>query len=215
MPKTSIAHIRREYRDKGLNENQVPAQPLPLFERWFKEALQAKLLDANAVTLASLTSLGRPATRTVLLKGVDQRGFVFFTNYESQKGRELARKPYASLLFFWKELGRQVRVDGKVSKVSAVESDTYFKTRPLGSQLGAWASDQSQVIPDRPFLEQKMKAFEEMFKGRPVPRPSHWGGFRLIPDLIEFWQGRPNRLHDRIRYRRVRSGYWKIERLSP
>jgi len=215
MKRTSLTRLRREYRSRGLNEKQVPARPLPLFDRWFREALKARLLDANAVTVATLTPAGRPAARTVLLKGVDRRGFVFFTNYESQKGRELVLKPYASLLFFWKELGRQVRVDGKTAKVSAAESDAYFKTRPLGSQLGAWASDQSQVIPNRDFLERRMKAFEEKFKGRPVPRPPHWGGFRLIPDLIEFWQGRPNRLHDRLRYRLAQGGKWKIERLSP
>ena len=145
---------------------------------------------------------------------MDLEGLTFFTNYESQKGRELHRKPQAGLLFFWRELSRQVRVDGRVVRVSAAESDAYFKTRPRGSQLGAWASDQSRVIPSRKYLEARLKFFEEKFKGKPVPRPPHWGGFRVLPDLVEFWQGRPNRLHDRVRYR-LAAGRWKRERLSP
>jgi pyridoxamine 5'-phosphate oxidase len=215
MPKTSIAYLRREYSRRGLQEQSLPAWPLPFFERWFKEALHAKVLDANALTLATLTPKGLPATRTVLLKGLDSKGFQFFTNYKSQKGRELSRRPHASLLFFWKELERQVRVDGRVEKVSKAESDIYFKTRPRGSQLGAWASDQSQVIPDRDYLEGRLKFFDKKFKGRSVPRPPYWGGFRLVPQLVEFWQGRPNRLHDRIRYRLVSGSDWKRERLSP
>ncbi len=215
MPKTSIAHLRREYRLRGLNEQTMPSRPLPFFGRWFKEALRVKAMDANALTLATLTPKGLPATRTVLLKGWDPKGFQFFTNYESQKGLELIRKPYASLLFYWKELERQVRVDGRVEKVSKSQSDVYFKTRPRGSQLGAWASDQSQVISNREYLEERLKFFEKKFKGGPVPRPPHWGGFRVLPSAIEFWQGRPDRLHDRVRYRLVSGSAWKRERLSP
>jgi pyridoxamine 5'-phosphate oxidase len=214
MKKTPIAHLRREYRGHPLDESRLPTRPLPFFEKWFQEALKAKLLDANAFTVSTLTALGRPAARTVLLKGVDAKGLTFFTNYESQKGRELHRKPYASLLFLFRELSRQVRVDGRVEKVSNRESDAYFKTRPRGSQLGAWASDQSRVIASRDYLEGRLKFFESKFKGLPVPRPPHWGGFRVLPDLVEFWQGRPNRLHDRVRYR-LTSGHWKRERLSP
>ncbi|HVM31701.1 MAG TPA: pyridoxamine 5'-phosphate oxidase [bacterium] len=214
MPKTSIPHLRREYRGRPLLEKGLPARPLPLFEKWFAEAVKARLLDANACTVSTLTASSRPASRTVLLKGVDAQGLSFFTNYESQKGRELARRPYASLLLLWRELFRQVRVDGRVVKVSAAESDAYFKTRPRGSQLGAWASDQSRAIPDRAHLEARLKYFEREFKGMAVPRPPHWGGYRVLPDLVEFWQGRENRLHDRVRYKLAR-GRWKRERLSP
>ena len=215
MKKPSIGDLRREYRTKGLLESKVPSAPLPLFKRWFKEALKVKALDANAVALATVGEGGRPASRMVLLKGVDSRGFVFFTNYESQKGRELLRNAQASLLFFWPQLARQVRADGKVEKISARESDTYFKTRPLGSQLGAWASDQSRVIQNREELERRMETLKEKYKDLSVPRPPHWGGFRVRPNRIEFWKGRPNRLHDRLRYRLLPTGRWKIERLAP
>ncbi|MGH7739547.1 MAG: pyridoxamine 5'-phosphate oxidase, partial [bacterium] len=206
---------RREYRRHGLNEKTMPSKPIPFFERWFQEALHAKVLDANAFTVATLTPRGFPATRTVLLKGLDRRGFQFFTNYDSQKGRELTRKPRASLLFYWKELERQIRVDGRVEKVSKPESDAYFKTRPRGSQLGAWASDQSEIVPNRDYLEKRLLSFREKFEGLVVPRPPHWGGFRVLPDLVEYWQGRPDRMHDRVRYRLVSGSTWKRERLSP
>ncbi len=215
MKKVSIAHLRREYRHEELIEKNVPANPITLFQRWFKEALKAQVLDTNALAVASVSSSGKPSNRIVLLKGLDPKGFVFYTNYESRKGRELRQKPVASLLFFWPQLSRQVRVDGKVTKVSAQESDIYFKTRPRGSQLGAWASNQSDIVPDRDFLERRMRALEEQFAGREIPRPPHWGGFRLIPHTIEFWQGRPNRLHDRLQYQRKGSGSWKMSRLAP
>lgn len=215
MKKASIAHLRREYRHEELIEKNVPANPMVLFQRWFKEALKAQVLDTNAFAVASVSASGKPSNRIVLLKGLDPKGFVFFTNYESRKGRELRQKPAASLLFFWPQLSRQVRIDGKVAKVSAQESDDYFKTRPRGSQLGAWASNQSQTVPDRDFLERRMRALEEQFAGRAIPRPPHWGGFRLVPATIEFWQGRPNRLHDRLQYQRKGSSGWKMTRLAP
>jgi pyridoxamine 5'-phosphate oxidase len=215
MKKPSIAHLRREYRYEELIEKNVPSNPIPLFHRWFKAAVKAQVLDANALALATVSASGKPSNRIVLIKGLDSKGFVFFTNYESRKGRELRQKPNASLLFFWPQLSRQVRIDGKVTKVSAVESDAYFKTRPRGSQLGAWASAQSQVVPNREFLEKRMRAFEEQFAGKAVPRPPHWGGFRLVPSAMEFWQGRPNRLHDRLQYQRKGQGGWKLTRLAP
>jgi pyridoxamine 5'-phosphate oxidase len=214
MKKTSIAYIRREYLNEDLVEKKVSKNPLVLFQRWFKEARKAEVVDVNAFALATVSKAGIPSNRIVLLKGLDNRGFVFFTNYQSQKGREISQKAVASLLFFWPQLIRQVRVDGKVVKVSAKESDAYFKTRPRGSQLGAWASEQSETVPSRDFLEKSMKALEEKYRGQVIPRPPHWGGYLVIPRSIEFWQGRPNRLHDRLRY--VRQGQsWRRERLAP
>jgi pyridoxamine 5'-phosphate oxidase len=214
MRKSSIAHLRREYQNLGLTENKAPQNPLSLFNRWFKEALKAHALDANALALATVSPDGRPSVRMVLLKGFDAEGFVFFTNYRSRKGREIARRPVASLLFFWPQLGRQVRIDGKVRKVSAKESDEYFNSRPRGSQLGAWVSDQSRKVENRDVLEQRMKDLEEKYRGKVIPRPSHWGGYRVFPSTIEFWKGRPNRLHDRLCYRRKGTS-WTRERLAP
>ena len=214
MKKASIARLRREYRSRVLLEKDTTPHPSTLFSRWFEEALKAQVLDANAFAVATVSATGKPSNRIVLLKEVNTRGFVFFTNYQSQKGKELSRRPAASLLFFWPQLSRQVRVDGRVTKVSSRESDTYFKTRPRGSQLGAWASDQSQVIPSREFLEKRMRDLEERYKGKTIPRPPHWGGFRLVPTTVEFWQGRPNRLHDRLRYERKKGG-WRVDRLAP
>ena len=214
MKKTSIAHIRREYLNEDLVEKKASKNPLVLFQHWFKEALKAEVIDVNAFALSTVSKSGIPSNRIVLLKGLDKRGFVFFTNYQSQKGREISQRAVASLLFFWPQLIRQVRIDGKVEKISDKESDLYFKTRPRGSQLGAWASEQSEVVPSRDFLEKSMKALEEKYQGKVIPRPPHWGGFLVIPRSIEFWQGRPNRLHDRLRY--VRQGQsWRRERLAP
>ena len=214
MKKASIAHIRREYLNEDLVEKKTPQNPLVLFKRWFKEALKSEVMDVNALALATVSKKGIPSNRIVLLKGLDDQGFVFFTNYQSQKGKEISHRAVASLLFFWPQLIRQVRVDGKVQKISAKESDAYFKSRPRGSQLGAWASEQSEVVPNRDFLEKSMKALEEKYKNQVIPRPPHWGGFLVIPQSIEFWQGRPNRLHDRLRY--VRQGRsWCRERLAP
>jgi pyridoxamine 5'-phosphate oxidase len=210
----ALAVMKREYGKGGLEEKSTPADPFELFQIWFADTLKARLLDPNAMTLSTLGLDGRPALRTVLLKGVDKKGFVFFTNYESQKGKELAHRDAAGLLFYWPTFARQVRVDGWVSRVSARESDAYFQSRPRGSQISTWVSRQSQRVSDRHYLEKKMAEFEEKFKGKAVPRPPYWGGFRLTPDRFEFWSGKPNRLHDRLRY--IRKGsHWFRERLSP
>jgi pyridoxamine 5'-phosphate oxidase len=215
MKRTSIAHLRREYQSKALLEKKAPRNPFKLFQYWFTEALKSKVFDANAFALATTSLKGKPSNRIVLLKGLDDRGFIFFTNYRSQKGKEISHKAVASLLFFWPELIRQVRIDGKVEKISSKESDAYFKTRPRGSQIGAWASDQSEVVPDREFLEKREKELDAKYRAKTIPRPPHWGGYRVIANSIEFWQGRPNRLHDRLRYARQSKGVWRIERLSP
>ncbi len=210
----SIANIRNEYSLKGLHENELQYDPLKQFQKWFDEVISSGLYEPNAMHL-STSAEGRPASRIVLLKGLDTHGFVFFTNYSSRKGKEMEENPLVALTFFWKELERQVRIEGKIEKTTPEESDAYFASRPRGSQIGAWVSDQSEVIENRDFLESRQKALEEKFTDLPVPRPPHWGGYRLIPDYIEFWQGRPSRLHDRLAYSKKVDGDWKIERLSP
>jgi len=197
-----------------LNESDVDPNPLKQFEAWYGEALASGVPEADAMTLATATTDGAPDARVVLLKSFDDRGFVFFTNYQSRKAEELAANGRACLLFYWLPLKRQVRIEGTVEKVSAAESDDYFHTRPWGSKLGAWASDQSRVITSREDLEKRFAEFELEFADN-VPRPPHWGGYRLIPTAIEFWQGRDNRLHDRIRYRLQQDKSWRIERLAP
>jgi pyridoxamine 5'-phosphate oxidase len=211
---TTLAELRKNYALGSLDESDAERDPIRQFQTWFAEALDAKLPEPNAMTLATVGPGGRPAARIVLIKGADERGFVFFTNYESRKGQELAANPQASLLFHWIELERQVRIEGAVVKTSAEESDTYFQSRPLGSRIGAWASDQSQVIPDRAVLEAREREITAQYGERP-PRPPHWGGYRLVPDTIEFWQGRPSRLHDRLRYTKDNAGGWQIARLAP
>ena len=210
----SYADLRKDYTLAGLAEKDLARDPFRQFEKWFAEAQAAKVPEPNAMVLASCTPDGRPSTRTVLLKALDGRGFVFYTNYESRKGRELAGNARASLLFPWIAMERQVMVEGTVSRVTREESDAYFHSRPRLSQLAAWASNQSSVIGDRALLESAMKALEKQYAGTDVPLPPNWGGFRLVPESVEFWQGRRSRLHDRLRYRRDKEG-WVIERLAP
>jgi len=198
----------------GLTKPQLDPNPFKQFASWFQLAIDAQLAQPNAMTLATATRDGRPSARIVLLKDFDERGFVFFTNYASRKGRELTDNPQAALVFFWEALDRQVRVTGSVSRVSRAESEAYFHTRPVLSQLGAWASRQSEVLPNRETLEARLQAVTTQYAGLEIPLPPHWGGFRLAPDEIEFWQGRPNRLHDRFVYLKELEG-WRIERLSP
>jgi len=213
-PPSAIADLRREYARARLDERDVSHDPMVEFARWFAEAQEAQVPEPNAMTLASATPDGAPSARIVLLKAFDERGFVFFTDYRSRKGGELEANPRAALVFYWWELERQVRISGRVSRTSLEESDAYFRTRPLGSRLGAWVSHQSRAIPSRRVLEEDLREVEQRFADGDVPLPSHWGGYRVEPDEIEFWQGRPNRLHDRIRYARRDTG-WKVERLSP
>ena len=209
----SIAQLRKNYTFGQLSETEVPRDPMPLFQLWFDQAVQAQCPEPNSMTLATADQAGNPSARIVLLKGADQNGFTFFTNYQSQKGRELAMRPQAALLFHWHELERQVRIKGIAEPVSATESDEYFHSRPAASRIGAWASPQSSTIPNREFLEQAEKRFQAEFGDTP-PRPEHWGGYRLQPTEMEFWQGRPSRLHDRIHYK-LEGSSWKIERLAP
>jgi len=211
----SLSDLRREYTRAGVKESDLDPNPFKQFDRWFQQALAAGLPEPNAMTLATATLDGKPSARIVLLKGFDERGFVFFTNYESQKGRELATNPQAALVCYWIELERQVRVSGRVSQVSSEESETYFRSRPLGSQLGAWASQQSEVVGGRKILEDRLEQLTQEYHTKPVPLPPNWGGYRVAPETIEFWQGRANRLHDRLRYTVQSSSQWLIERLSP
>lgn len=211
----SIADIRKEYAMHALSEADVQANPLQQFSIWWNEALQAEMEEVNAVTLATASADGLPTARTVLLKGYDERGFVFYTNYNSQKAAQLEENPRATLLFFWKELERQVRITGLVEKTSAEESDAYYHSRPEGSRLGAWASPQSSTIESREWLENKVSEMENAFTNGNLNRPPHWGGYRVKPVIVEFWQGRPSRLHDRIQYSIQTGGNWKIERLAP
>ena len=210
----SLAAMRQEYSYGGLSEAEAGGDPFALFHRWFEQAVEAGVHEPNAMVLATATLEGIPSARLVLLKMLDQRGFTFFTNYDSRKGREMAANPSVALVFPWHALERQVRVEGTVEMVTPEESDSYFATRPLGSRLGAWASAQSREIPDRAFLEAQHTELMAKYPDGNVPRPANWGGYRVLPTLFEFWQGRPSRLHDRIRY--VRDGAaWRVERLSP
>lgn len=212
---SSIADIRRDYSLKTLLETEVADNPFLQFGDWWQQAVESEIDEVNAMTLATASLEGVPSARIVLLKGYDEKGFVFFTNYESAKGRELAENPKASLLFFWKELERQVRITGLVEKLSVAENDDYFLSRPTGSQIGAWASPQSHIIENRSWLERRVEELNEKFKSEQLTRPPHWGGYRVKPVIIEFWQGRSSRLHDRIQYTLQDSGSWKIERLAP
>jgi len=212
----SIANLRRDYSLAGLSEQDLVPDPIAQFQKWFQEAVAAEITEPNAMVLATVDTSGQPSTRVVLLKAGDARGFSFFTNYESRKSRELSGNSRASLTFPWIALERQVCITGSVSKLSREESAAYFKLRPRASRLGAWASPkQSEVIPSRVVLEERMKQLEALHPGEDVPLPPYWGGYVLAPVEIEFWQGRPSRLHDRLRYARQVDGTWKIERLSP
>ena len=210
----NLADLRKDYSLAGLSEKDLARDPFRQFEKWFAEAEAAKIAEPNAMTLATATRDGRPSARTVLLKGIDGRGFVFYSNYESRKGRELDAHPHASLVFPWIAMERQIVVEGSVTKVAREESEAYFHSRPHASQLGAWVSAQSSIIADRRVLEDSLKALEKKYAGQEVPLPPNWGGWRLAPETVEFWQGRRNRLHDRLRYRRQKDG-WTIERLAP
>ena len=210
-----VARLRKEYTRAGLKESDADPNPIEQFRRWFDEVLAADPHEPNAMTVATTTPDGRPSARIVLLKGFDERGFVFYTNYEGRKSGELETNPYAALVFYWGELERQVRIEGRVSRVSEEESDAYFAGRPRGSQLGAWASEQSRQLQDRSALEERLRELEAEYEGREVPRPPFWGGYRVEPEVIEFWQGRENRLHDRLVYRRSDDDGWSRERLQP
>ncbi len=210
-----IADMRKEYSWGGLSEVDAHADPIRQFEKWFQQALASQLPEPNAMTLATAATDGQPSARVVLLKAFDASGFTFFTNYDSRKGREIAENPRAALLFFWPELQRQIRIEGSVERMPDADSDAYFRSRPLGSRLSAWASRQSEVIPNREVLEERVRALVQRFPDGETPCPPHWGGYRLRPLCLEFWQGRPDRLHDRLRYRRTENNDWHLERLSP
>lgn len=209
----SIADIRKDYKQKSFLETDAAANPFTQFDTWWQEAVNSQIDEVNAMTLATVTPEGKPDARIVLLKGFDENGFVFYTNYTSQKGKEMAANPHVALVFFWKELERQVRVEGSIELVSSQQSEEYYHSRPVLSQLGAWASRQSEIIPNRQLLEDNMEKYKQEF-GENVPRPPHWGGYVVQPTAIEFWQGRRSRLHDRLKYIK-QDGGWQIVRLAP
>ena len=215
IDKKTLQNLRIEYSSSPINESEVDANPISFFGKWFDEAMAAEVREPNAMTLATATRDGIPSARIVLLKGADKNGFSFYSNYLSRKGKELAKNPSACLVFFWPELGRQVRIEGKILKLSKEESEAYFASRPFGSQLGAIVSPQSQVIANREVLDVAYTAYEQKFEGKKIPKPAHWGGYILQPIAIEFWQGRESRLHDRVKYALMEKGKWKIERLAP
>ena len=204
-----------EHALRGLRRRDLHPDPLRQFSNWFTAAIEMQIRDVNAMSLATATGNGRPSVRIVLLKGFDQEGFVFFTNYKSQKARELDANPHAALGFYWIEIDRQIRISGPVTRISREESERYFHSRPAASQLGAWASAQSQVVDGRRVLDARMAEMTERFAGKTVPLPPNWGGYCIKPEIMEFWQGRPNRLHDRFRYARQQDGSWTIDRLAP
>ena len=212
---TDLAAMRRDYAARVLTEEDVLADPIAQFRRWFADAERAGIHEPNAMTLATVGADGQPSARVVLLKALDQRGLAFFTNLASRKSRELDADARAALVFWWGHLARQVRFEGVVERVADAEADAYFASRPRGSQIGAWASAQSSVIPDRQTLEEAARSHDQRFGDGEVPRPEFWGGFRLVPARVEFWQGRSDRLHDRLRYTRAAAGDWRIERLAP
>ena len=210
-----IQQLRKEYQEGGLTKADVAADPITQFARWFDMAVNAGLKEANGMAVTTCTPDGRPSTRILLLKHYDERGFVFYTNYQSRKGQDIEANPFGALNFWWVDLERQVRIEGRFEKASAEESDAYYNSRPRGSRLGAWVSPQSEIVESRTVLSERQAQFEAQFPDENVPRPPHWGGYRLVPDMVEFWQGRPNRLHDRLRYVRQEDGTWRTERLAP
>ncbi|MFI5196040.1 MAG: pyridoxamine 5'-phosphate oxidase [Chitinophagales bacterium] len=214
-PSLNIADIRKDYRLAALDENTVGHDPITFFQKWFAEAEAAQITDINAMTLATADSHGSPHARIVLLKGLDTESFIFFTNYDSAKGQEINRNPQVALVFFWKELERQVRIEGYIEKVRPDESDIYFHSRPAASRIGAWASPQSRKIADRNILDLNYAKYEAEFSDISIPRPPHWGGYRVMPSHVEFWQGRASRMHDRILFTRNESGNWDRSRLAP
>lgn len=211
---SNIADIRKDYQQHSLSEDSIDVAPIGQFSNWWNDAIKSELDEVNAMTLATATAAGIPSARIVLLKSFSEEGFVFFTNYNSRKGNDLAENPNACLVFFWKELERQVRITGKVEKISAKESDAYYQSRPAGSRIGAWASPQSEVIGSRKIIEENTAKYEAEFATENITRPPHWGGYIVVPNVIEFWQGRANRLHDRIQYS-LQEGSWIIKRLAP
>jgi len=215
VDKNKVQNLREDYRAKSLSIEEVSNHPVQQFDQWFLEAMKSEVREPNAMTLATSTKAGRPSARIVLLKAYDEKGFVFYTNYNSKKGKELNENPFAAMVFCWLDLERQIRIEGKIEKLSPEASDQYFQSRPKGSQIGAWASPQSDVINDRSLLENNVEKLKAKYKdAEALPRPEHWGGYRLVPDLVEFWQGRSSRLHDRINYH-LDEGEWKLERLAP
>lgn len=211
----NIADIRKDYMLKSFDEKDAKANPFDQFDIWWQDAVTSNIDEVNALNLCTVDAKGKPSGRIVLLKGYDRDGFVFFTNYQSRKGQELLANPYACMIFFWKELERQVRIDGRIEKVTDQENDTYFFSRPEGSQVGAWSSPQSSIIENRQVIENNVKHYHQVFSNQPITRPPHWGGYRVIPYQVEFWQGRSSRLHDRLQYSLMEDGNWQLVRLAP